>query len=797
MTEIPSNLDTILHIGTGNGEELPAYLESDAKRILLVEPNPHLAEQLSQRTQGDSRVQVIERAITGDSGLNQLNEYNLPEASSLYPPTGLRQLFPGLRIIAQHPVTPLAPEELVKQFGPEEGANLLILQAPGAELDIIRGLANSQKLGLWSDIWLTASDESYYEGASPAETVIGELKRHGYDVKSQNTDNHDWPQWHLVCNPMARKVESLKLEKQALTDALQQSKNELEYTKASVNTVKEELAQARKEFDQEQSTWQTQKEELSRRLDSAMQHSSEADNTVANLQERELELGAALNQANAMVRQLREELDATREELGELKTQQAQTQQTADKNDKAAQQALEQANAKVGELEKQLESTRHASAEQREQAKQSQAELEQQLKEAREGKNAVEQENQGKKREVQQLQEQCERLKQEAQEAEKTRQDLATQHEKDARALTELNEHLTTAQKAAETHKHNAESAKAEAEKALKTAEQASSEAKAQRQAREQADAKKSEVENHAKQLAGKVKTLEEQLAEAGKSEQQFTKLQQRMEHLFDQQGLQLEQATNALGRHVTSTGHNTARELEAGFQLQQQLGPDFPSMAERGNRLPSTVALQLARQLKNQPYDLIIEMGSGVTTSFLAHTLRKRVEDQGEGEAEGSSVARYVEPSDDDLPKRILCFEHNRSTVNTLQGTLKHSGLYPIITLQYAPLVACQHQGQEYLYYDCGSRLRQIAQLFENRTAKIFVLLNDVGGDGRPNPVVALPQLLQYLSAHSLDVVVNAGEKDAGFINQWQQLLDSRGLEYQPAASFGNSSTKMIRVNP
>lgn len=603
MTKLPKNLNTILHIGAGQGEDLPAYLESDAKRILLVEPNPSLAEQLRRRTQNDERVQVLELAITDDPALNQLNEYNLPEAASLYRPTGLRQIFPGLRITVQHPVTTQTPEQLLKQYPLEGDHNLLVIQAPGAEPAIVKALASANKLGTISNIRLTLPAEVYYEGSDRPEDALQTLAQRGYNTEHTNTQNPDWPEYHLVCNPLARRLQDVDLEKHSLTQALQKSENAQQQTQVALDAATRELGE------------------------------------------------------------LTQKLDAHKKQVETLQAEREQT------------------NAKSAELAEQL---------------------------------------------------------------------------KNAQQKLEASD-----------------------------------------SARQKAEAKQQEADKRAEKLASQVKKLEEQLAAANKNQQQFTELQKRMEHLFDQQGLQLEQAANALGRHVTSTAQNTAKELEAGFQLQQQLGTDFASLAERGNRLPSTVALQLSRQLKAQPYDLVIEMGSGVTTSFLAHTLRKRAENQGDDESESTSVARYVDPSDDDLPKRILCFEHNRSTVNSLQNTLKQSGLAPIITLQYAPLVACQHQGKEYLYYDCGSRLRQIAQLFENRTARVFILLNDVADDSRPDLIAALPQLLQYLSAHSLDIVVNTAQADANITNHWHQLLDARGLDYQPATEFGHQAVQLLKVNP
>lgn len=561
MFEVPQNLDTILHIGAGKCEELSVYLRSNAKRILLVEPNPRLAAQLRQRTEGESRVQVMELAVSDNPGLNQLNEYNLPEASSLYQPTGLKSWFPGLRIIAQHSVATRAPQELVDQEIVEGERNLLVVQAPGAEFAIVKALANAKTPDHLSLIWLTNPRDIYYENASRADDTLAALKRQGYEIRKENNTNPDWPQWQLTCNPLARKIKSLEAEIQAQADALQQSKKE--------NT-----------------------------------------------------------------------------------------------------------------------------------------ELKNQLTKAQEAKTAVQKELQ-----------------------------------------------VT--------------------------------------------NAKLSEAEKRAEQLSVKVKRLEEQLAIERGGTKQFNELKQRMEYLFGQQSLQMEQAANALGRHVSATAKTTASELEAGFQLQQQYGPELASLEERGNRLPSTVALQISRQLKSRPYDLIIEMGSGVTTSFLVRTLRKESQKSPDEEADGKSVSRYIDPSEDDLPKRIVCFEHNRANFQALQENLKQSGLSPIINLHYAPLVQYQHQGTEYLYYDCAARLQQIANLFENREARIFILLNDTAGETQPDQYAALPQLLQYLSVHSLDLVINSVLPQTKLVDQWHALLESRGLDYQPATGFGNPVAQLIKINP
>lgn len=656
MIEIPKNLDTILHIGAGEGEELPTYLASNAKRIILVEPNPKLAKALRQESTQDERVQVLELAITDDTELNQLTEYNLPEAASLYRPTGLRDLYPGLRVIAEHPVTTWAPEKLLEEYPLHGDQNLLVVQAPGAELAILKPLTKAKQIDAVSHIWLSCPREAHYANSGRADDVLAELERAIYQIKAEHHSQSDWPQWHLVWNPVARKAQDLELEKQALTEALENSKS-------SLDTVKFELSEARKQFDHEQQARQTQKQELSTRLEKV----------------------------------------------------QAQ-----------------------------------------------QAELEQQLNQAHESKKAVEQKSKDQDQKLEQQKQVNAELTQQRDQLGKQAEDLKTERDQ-ARQQLEIT--------------------KAE----LKQAQDAKQQ---QQKTREQA-------EKCVEDLAKKVKQLEQQLSEAQAGQKQINELKQRIEYLFDQQGLQLEQAANALGRHVSSTAQSTAIELQAGVALQQHFGGDMPSLESGNTRLPSTVALALSRQLKTQPYDLIVELGSGVTTTFMAHTLRdhkgKRFNDE---ERDVMQVSRYIDPSEDDLPKRIVSFEHNRSSYSQRLEALKASGLSPLIGLQFAPLVPYNYQGQEYLSYDCSNRLQQVSKLFEGRQARIFVLVNQPVGDSQPELLVVLPQVLQHLSAHTLDLVVN-NQGRAELTRQWQSLLDERGIEYQQAKAFGTSHFQWITINP
>lgn len=212
MTELPKNLDTVLHIGAGKGDELSCYLSSNAKRIILVEPNPTLAESLRQRAVSDKRVQVLELAISDNASLNQLVEYNLPEATSLYHPTGLQKVFPGLRIITQHLVDSQTPEQFLEKYPVEGDHNLLILQAPGAEWGIVNNLIKSQRLSAFCGVQLTGSPGVYYDGGSSVEDILDIIKEHGFDVLAQDDCCSDWVDVTLRFNPLHRELEEVNAQ---------------------------------------------------------------------------------------------------------------------------------------------------------------------------------------------------------------------------------------------------------------------------------------------------------------------------------------------------------------------------------------------------------------------------------------------------------------------------------------------------------------------------------------------------------------------------------------------------------
>ena len=229
-------MQSILHIGAGQASELPQMLETGAEQIVLVEPNPDMAEQLRQRTAQHPQVTVVEAAITTNPVNNKLQEYNLPEASSLYPATGLKTLFPGLRVKTTHKVATLSPEQLLAEHGPQSGKQaMLAIQVPGEEHAILKSLMNTDDLKQFSELRVNANPTPYFEGSVAAEQTLQALVNYGYEITDDNQQDPNWPSWQLARCKQRDEISALRAENMELNNRISALTEELAITQKKLD----------------------------------------------------------------------------------------------------------------------------------------------------------------------------------------------------------------------------------------------------------------------------------------------------------------------------------------------------------------------------------------------------------------------------------------------------------------------------------------------------------------------------------------------------------------------------------
>ena len=306
-------------------------------------------------------------------------------------------------------------------------------------------------------------------------------------------------------------------------------------------------------------------------------------------------------------------------------------------------------------------------------------------------------------------------------------------------------------------------------------------------------------LEQEKSQLNEQVKLLQEQLASFKSGGEAINALKQQMEHLFQQQTLQLEQAANALGKHVTRTAHSTSNELKAFAQI-QQTGAPAHSLEYAGQSLPPAQALQISRLLQQSNYDLVIQLGSGVDTLFIAEALKNSSNNNEIKMLKNNSNATsYDNDQAFNLPKPVVTFEANRAELKKLEQELKQHNLNSLVETQFAPLVDYQLSNINGLFPDIKQPFQHIANLYQGRTARILVLITPDEATPASYSNLTLPLLLQFFATHSLDLLLNtASEAQQSELHQnWSSLLESRGFEHKWHGHTESAPRALLQINP
>ncbi|MFH7321147.1 hypothetical protein ACHHRT_11135 [Desulfurivibrio sp. D14AmB] len=293
-----TQLSAIIHLGAGRGRELDEYLAAKPERIVLVEADPVAAQQLARRTAHLPQVEVVAVAIAPAGSRAVLNIFNLAAFSSLRVPTGLREMFPGLRLSREVEVDALSPVELVEISGlAPDRSNWLVIDVPGEEAEVLEALQQAGMLHLFDRVVLHCGRVALYEGGRDAEQLLRLLEDKGFEVVSCEAEmDPDRPCWVLQKNLL--KIENRELRSQV--EQLQKAKAE-----------QAKLATER----------QAKLDELSKSLDEQSRHLLELKTQLDQATRAKAEQAKLATERQAKLDELSKSLDEQSRHLSELKTQ--------------------------------------------------------------------------------------------------------------------------------------------------------------------------------------------------------------------------------------------------------------------------------------------------------------------------------------------------------------------------------------------------------------------------------------------------------------------------------------------
>ena len=188
-------ISTVIYLGAGKCNILESFIANDVKKIVLCEANNYHTNLLSNKAKQYPNVEIVNSVITDEVKECTFSIFNVPEVSSIHKPTGIYELYPGLKVIQEIQVKTLGIKELLDKYSlKSEENNLLIINTPGEEYNIVKYLSNTGMLKLFKQLQIYAGYSELYHQAKTVSEIIDLLDNYNYKlVQEDKTEDTDRP----------------------------------------------------------------------------------------------------------------------------------------------------------------------------------------------------------------------------------------------------------------------------------------------------------------------------------------------------------------------------------------------------------------------------------------------------------------------------------------------------------------------------------------------------------------------------------------------------------------------------
>ena len=319
----------VVHIGAGAGTELALWQTAGAQTITLIEGDPGIAERLE--TESGAGVKVIAAVVSGDTSKRAFRRMSFADLSSLRAPTGLKELFPGLKTLSQDMVIPVDPAQLIDRDAlSETGANLLMIEAPGEALGILKALEAADLLLQFDAIHLQEARTPLYDNAPPAKEIRDYLTGAGFTARFEvNPEDPERPCLSAEIDrvaiahkrqsaAMSGAMAAMETRNSQLEEALEDAGRTALDLRAGLATLQQQSAARIKEMDAEAETLKVaQTAALAAAGQAANQEIGTAQSALSDARQH---LKEQLESHEAAMHEAAREIDTSRGELSEAKT---------------------------------------------------------------------------------------------------------------------------------------------------------------------------------------------------------------------------------------------------------------------------------------------------------------------------------------------------------------------------------------------------------------------------------------------------------------------------------------------
>jgi FkbM family methyltransferase len=184
------NVDGIIHVGANVGQEREEYRKSGATTCLYIEPLSGVFRELEQNIAGLPGHIAIRAVCSDTSGQEVVMNIasNGGQSSSIFPLGEHAKMFPSVKYVGSETLISRTLDDIVTASAPDARFNLLVIDAQGADLKVLRGARGL--LPKLDGVFVEVSEIPIYEGGCTIEEIIAFLREFNFTMKWMDIWRH-------------------------------------------------------------------------------------------------------------------------------------------------------------------------------------------------------------------------------------------------------------------------------------------------------------------------------------------------------------------------------------------------------------------------------------------------------------------------------------------------------------------------------------------------------------------------------------------------------------------------------
>lgn len=185
------NIKNVLHVGAHKAEELVSYMDNGVEKVIWVEANRELAQQLKERLQEDANTVI--NAVVSDQDDNEVDFFvtNNGESSSILELGTHKTLFPGIHAVKSVKEKTKTIDSIFFENKMDfKKIDFINLDIQGAELMALRGIKDFFNV---KAIYTEVNTDYVYKECALIEEIDDFLSAFKFErVETKMWHNHPW-----------------------------------------------------------------------------------------------------------------------------------------------------------------------------------------------------------------------------------------------------------------------------------------------------------------------------------------------------------------------------------------------------------------------------------------------------------------------------------------------------------------------------------------------------------------------------------------------------------------------------